>query len=204
MKLEDFCADKNDPRYFLHVPWTWENYSYATNGHIAIRVPALAEYPVAETDKKIHTQTLPQMFIEAHANRNMQLLPAYDKPALPPCPTCQGSGYSQECDECEGEGEVEFENTYNRYHFECRSCDGDGDILGGKEACKYCNGSGKQKDVAIKCGPVFLNFLYLELIETLPGLRIDCSLPDNDTKNPVPFVFDGGEGLLMTMRVPNT
>jgi hypothetical protein len=39
INLRSFCARKSDCRYYLHQPWSRGNYTYATDGHIAVRIP---------------------------------------------------------------------------------------------------------------------------------------------------------------------
>lgn len=54
------------------------------------------------------------------------------------CPWCGGSGFAEQCGECEGTGEVEHECTcgYDHEHV-CHDCDG----AGGSGECFHCEGT---------------------------------------------------------------
>ena len=57
-----------------------------------------------------------------------------------PCPKCNGRGYTQICNDCEGRG------GYEEY-YDCRWCDG-GYVTnkdGKKERCLECGGSGQKR-----------------------------------------------------------
>ena len=41
--LMKFCG-KEDPREWLNAPFSLGDYTYATNGHLIVRVPRVAEY----------------------------------------------------------------------------------------------------------------------------------------------------------------
>lgn len=193
MNLNGFCADGNDVRDYLRAPFNYEGYTYASNGYAIVRVPLLPEYL---TNDKIK----PGKLFDANAGHDLQPLPVYEKPELKPCKTCEGTGKISLCPECDGNGELEVSSDYSEYTVQCKSCDGDGTATGDSKVCDRCQGSGKEKKIPIKVGSVYIALDYLELIETLPNLRMDCTITDNFS--PVPFAFDGGEGLIMQMRAP--
>lgn len=59
--------------------------------------------------------------------------------------------------------------------------------------------NGKQDWVPIRFGDLGVNFHYLKKLRALPGLKIDLS---GSGAVQIPFTFDGGEGLLMSMKFP--
>ena len=110
--LMKFCATGRG-HINISVPWSDGEYSYATNGHVIIRVPRLGD--VHEKD------TAPQ---------TKQLFPYPDPPAwfalaeikLPKTKTV-------DCSECDGEGEVEHKECSScRGHY-CEECNGTGKVI---------------------------------------------------------------------------
>ena len=130
------------------------------------------------------------------------LFPAYgsdtcpDTANLKPCLTCKSTGGVTTCPECDGDGSVYFENTFNSYEPDCETCRGDGVSAGGSETCTTCAGEG-HISTPIKFGGVFLGSQYLKKLAELPNAKIEKT--DNEIP-PVRFKFDGGVGLLMTRR----
>lgn len=64
------------------------------------------------------------------------------------CFQCDGVGINTEfdadadCEECDGDGEVELDNDYNDYICECKSCGGTGKVDSADGICDSCNGKG--------------------------------------------------------------
>ena len=44
-ELQAFCSDRDDIRYYLQKPWSDGVYTYASNGHIIVRVARLPDVP---------------------------------------------------------------------------------------------------------------------------------------------------------------
>lgn len=53
--------------------------------------------------------------------------------------------------------------------------------------------------VPVRFGELAVNLHYLKKLRALPGLKIDLS---GSGAVQIPFTFDGGEGLLMSMKLP--
>jgi hypothetical protein len=118
-----------------------------------------------------------------------------------PCKRCAGTGKSNQCPECDGEGEVTLENDFNEYKCTCQTCSGKGDyrgLSGGKEVpCRECGGTGKDLEhTPVNVNGVLVSDLYLSWIAALPNAEIAVFGP-NDV---VRFRFDGGDGFVMPRR----
>ena len=107
--LQKCCSAYDDLRWYLRKPWSRGEWTYATNGHIMIRVPRLPD--VAENDKSPDAEKLLAKIPPATEWLSV--------PALAPlpkidCPECDGNGtrecsmgYKHPCEECDGTGKVE-------------------------------------------------------------------------------------------------
>lgn len=203
--LQKFCEVSSIRA--LSAPFYKDGYTYASNGHIAVRTPGKH----AEENEAAPYINRPDLW------QHTDVLEWTDLPDFEPkwdsCYRCESTGKSDRCEECDGEGEVEFETDFNTYQVECKSCSGDG-YMSARErntdkTCTLCNGSGRTSKR--ECIPFStltaagqgLNSDYLLLIRELPGIQIEAfpRVLDNLTTVPaVRFRFDGGEGVLMPMR----
>ncbi len=178
--LQKFCADKNSARLALQNPFSRGEWTYATNGHIAVRVARLEE--VLDNEKAPNVEKL----FTAAENRT-----GYQWVDIP---------------------EVTVKT------FECTCCDGGWiEYKSEKIACDECDGTGretKSEPVRFNCDgtEIGLANIYLDLIKKeLPSAQIglikeasvlwSAGLRKEPEPTPVKIKFDGGEGLLMAMRL---
>lgn len=86
---------------------------------------------------------------------------------------------------------------------DCPDCDGRGnehDCPDCECICPSCRGSGiKQPNLAVGIGNSVFSSRLVLLMQTLPGLLVGET---NGTK-PMPFRFEGGDGLVMPMNRPD-
>ena len=99
--LQRFCASEDDPWPHLRQPWSHGERTYATNGHILVYVPRIAEIP--ENAKAPDTTRL----LENATSGEWVLVPETAMPQDVPCEWCEGSGRypldrRHECGECDG------------------------------------------------------------------------------------------------------
>ena len=193
--LQKFCGDED--REPISKPFSRGDYTYATNGFLAVRVPRVP-------DIEENISAVPQLddyFMNAPEPESW-IVPVMEPVKLIDCPDCGGIGKMNKCPECDGEGEVYYDNIYNSYKFDCKTCDGDGVVEAGDGAemvCSGCGGKGKVwPNKQIMQGRLKYTSAILNLIIDLPGIKIE------DT-NPLPyrmvrFSFDGGDGLIMPVR----
>lgn len=83
---------------------------------------------------------------------------------------------------------------------DCDACDGRGrkhDCPDCECVCEACNGDGvRQPTVRVGIGKGVFNHRHVERMQSLPGIRVG----ETDGSRPMPFQFDGGDGLIMPMR----
>lgn len=167
--LQTFCST-DDMRLGLQSPLTINGYTYATDGRIIIKVPAIDGVP--ETTKEI---LIARICAEFSGVKNTGRF----LPVPPPdgnCSTCLGLK-----------------------KIACVFCDCCGwkIDLATDIPCLDCEGSGKgYNDKQVPFEDHELNPIYLRKLLTLPNCKIASNL---DSNNPVSIMFDGGQGLLMPM-----
>ncbi|HAR45674.1 MAG TPA: hypothetical protein DCS42_12300 [Nitrospiraceae bacterium] len=123
------------------------------------------------------------------------------------CKSCDGTGKVITCEDCAGDGEVEYTyeslsgKTYDA-DLECPVCEGRGKINGNGERCEVCEGQGFTiENVPVKVLAIGLSISnhLLRRVRDLPGIMISVKGRVDDLP-PVRFRFDGGDGLIMPMR----
>jgi len=187
-QLKKFCSLDN--RRWLE-PWSKGEYTYACGYAILVRIPRMDSISELENDMpkdaegiiaKTHTQQC-----EYHT------VSGYNSPLTVKCDMCDGKGKDIDCPECDGYGEVYFENDYNNYEFVCESCDGSKRV----DICPECKGTGQ--DVPPSERTDFHGFDFdARLLTLLSGLP-NCKLGLLNDKGANPFIFDGGIGAIMPM-----
>ena len=98
--LMKFCGGKN--QVMLATPFSIGEFTYATNGHILVRVPRLADIPE-------RTDAPPPAKVEEvfnHYKGDYQPIPAVGPIKTKSCPVCKGTGKVQTCPECDGTGKI--------------------------------------------------------------------------------------------------
>lgn len=203
--ITQFC-NAHDPRTSLRQPWTLGEYTYASDGHSIIRVPRIADI-TGEGVSIIHLPWDHDSITEWHPvpsdipdSRRVE------------CKSCEGTGKIITCEDCNGDGEVQYEysslsgKTYDA-DIECPVCEGRGKMNGDGERCEDCDGHGYSfESVAVKVEylGLYVSNHLLKRVKDLPGVMI--SIKGIATPHDLPIVrfkFDGGVGLIMPMRGPN-
>jgi len=208
--LKPFC----DPtRPHLAEPFNRGEHTYATNGRILVRVaklPEAVEVPAApglqQLDSLIPDLTELGEYIE---------LPAIPPEESEPCSDCASRGYllkDIQCPACDGVGWLTCVVCQSDSH-RCKRCNGDRCVPGpdepiNRESCKQCRGEGRHiKQNNLLVGTQRFDCRYLRLLATLPKVRLanstklDSYIKGGQPVGAAKFTFDGGEGLLMPMRV---
>lgn len=197
--LMRFSANQDDPRKFLHAPFSHGEWIYATDGHLAVRVPKTESITAAvngDTPKNIADLFERHKIDTFIDSKEFQNLPPPDK-----CPDCNGSGVSYTCPDCDGCGEFD----HGRHSYDCKGCQATGQVDDGEEeeACSTCRGNGVLQFQPFKIVNWNYNLRYLHKIAELPGMRFAQRPegPDGYGDAAAYFVFDGGEGLLMPVMM---
>lgn len=167
-----FCS-LDDTRPAIKAPFTYGEWTYATDGRICVRVPKddrnFGETPGAPSRRAIET-----IFNDGRDALEEVAIPA-DLPEVPFKP----------CEDCNGSGKVQISQ---RVFMICDECDGCGDW---------------RDIVGVDVGAGRFDTYYLRLIRELPNARlsVDKKRPGLGNSVPALFTFDGGEGRLMPMRM---
>jgi hypothetical protein len=169
MNLQDFCG--GDDYRLISKPVNLDGYAYATNGHIAVRVPGKPEYEKARKDHKWAKQ-LQGWLDDAIPKAKLSPLPDYEAPEPSVCFMCYGHK------EIEDDIEVEEETPT---------------II----PCPKCKGIGTTDEVPVRFGRVCVSHYYLKMLTALPGLLIDLT---GGTTDRIYFIFHGGDGVVMPMK----
>jgi hypothetical protein len=167
--LQQFCGDETGISYLMR-PWSFNDWSYATDSHIVVRIPRRADDAAAGPD---HPAAL-------KAEKYFADLPGGDFVPLPAVTIPTDKTF--DCDECGGTG---------RDHL-CPSCKCVCEECGGTGTDKSPLGS-----ISVGIGDFVIAAKYFLLLHQLPGCLISTRAIDD---GPISFKFDGGEGLLMPLR----
>lgn len=193
--ISKFCGH-NELRTWMNEPNRAGGYLYATNGHVAIRMP---------DDPSIDAADLAPISMMDLFNRlDPSAFTWHDIPSLGDvrkCPVCHGSGLATTpCPDCDGEGDFD----YGHHTYECRHCHGDGFIGAASEKdkdavpCDYCCGTGIEPYDGQDVGTGYFAKRYLLLIsETFPGAKI--GVPE-DRESVAMWRCGDVVGALMPMR----
>lgn len=144
--LQQFCStDRMRP--YLHNPFTIGGFTYATNGHVCVRVAPIDG--VAKQDKPDPGKLFTQYFKDEPRGALEVAMPEIVED-WQECGYCGGSGKEHDCPDC----------TCG----ECTDCDGKGKI---KESLT----------VTISIGNATYDGKYVKQLLDLPGLRFPVSPP---------------------------
>ncbi len=103
--LQRFCAGPDDYRTELRAPWSAGAWTYASNGHIIIRVPRLPDVPENEDAPK----SAESLFPAGPPADGWMPVPVVEMPPLLDCKWCEGTGkddLSADCYDCGGTGKL--------------------------------------------------------------------------------------------------
>lgn len=186
--LQRFCADDH-ARATITKPFSFGDYTYATNGHVCIRVPRMAEV-TPESD------IITRLTWDHEEISGWQEMPyGYLVPPMVLCPSCRGSKLYQACLGCEfnracDEDEMKDCERLMETGARCTECDRDGRVYG------------KRCFRVLMCeGGTNLNGEYLELLRILPGHIWIAPDPKDSLHANVRIRSSAGwDGLLMPMR----
>jgi hypothetical protein len=191
--LQKFCST-DESRYNLHhKPFSQEQWTFATNGHIAIRVPRMAGGPEIKG-----TPDMVKLFdgvIFDHPNRVWVDVPEAVIEVIT-CDVCRGERWVRDCPcesgcaKCRESKGLVPTNADDEFAEECFECDGVGERRSGYVFVKAPKGEVKLASV------------YIELLHLLPNCKLGLLGDESSIGVALCFRFDGGSGLLMPVRHP--
>lgn len=144
LDLQQFCATEDeDARTYLSKPWSMGEFTYATNGHILIRVPRREDVP-ENPDNPITAD-------KVHRVARIEPTDVWRAPTIVGLPPL----VETECDRCDGIGKA----------CHCASCDCDCPECYGKGEIS----SDRGKSASYRGVPFALK--YIRMICALPGVE---------------------------------
>lgn len=199
MELQLFCStQERHIQYGITAPFSKDKWTYATDGCLCIRVPRLPEVtsekgPLAE-----------KLFNEAEFGRAVtvwQPLPMFELKSEN-CDECGGTGYVKTCPRFHKPGDCGAGESpkCRKYNEECNAgCQPEDE---GAFVCTDCDGAGKNERIGNiivdgSAGKVRISAIYLNKIKDLPNVQI----APYDSTSSFRIKFDGGEGLLMPVKM---
>lgn len=184
-------------RPYMYAPFFHPTYNevWATEGHVIIRISPErlnGHYePVVECEKL----KLPQTQIPCQLSCTLDAI----KQALDACPLVDEvitEEYEEQCKECGGTGDVEWEYTdddlHTHYHdFDCPKCGGDGVIRREKEI--HTGKKVHDEKAIVKIGNAIFRWYFLDIVaKALKLIGADViSITANNPLGMTEFVFDG-------------
>lgn len=200
--LAAFCATDHDLLHHLQTPMRGGGYLYATNGHIAVRIP---DDPAVQADHPPFPSLL-ELFGRTTKDSDWQAAPCINPTDYRHCDECLGTGSVRSCDCCDGQGQFERRG----YWHECEPCNASGTVsaepeAAGARSCPVCLGSGIHHHDGVDIGCAHYAARYLWLIGThFLGAEIAPRPFPKDGDQPNPAFWRAGDalGLLMPMRRP--
>lgn len=200
--LMHFCA--TDERPVLEQPWTRDGYTYATNGRILLRVPAVEGIEYNPAAPNIG----PPTFMWEHETTPDEWQDAPEvKPQSTPCEKCGGKGRVKVCPKCKNLRTVfcVCSECYNEHETPCPVCTAGDTIqawLTPENVCMICQGTGsidKITSFKLKNGALASDKYLGMLSAHLQNVQLAGG---SDPMAALLVRFDGGLGYLMPLRDP--
>lgn len=143
-EIQKFCS-KDPTRMTLSQPFQIDEWVYATDGYLAIRIPASSILDqIAQIDNESYIKTLRDFFSSDPVLKSILAFP--EKPEEKECALCQGEGI----------------DTYGHcgHQAECTSCDGSGQAL---------------DDYQVDVGGILFSADVFSRIRGLPNIAIEVN-----------------------------
>jgi len=170
--LLSFCAGDGEFREWLKTPFCVGDFTYATDGHLLVRLPRDARYP--NCDKVDPAKFMGACEAAAYSRPGAVTLPPLPEKQRVECLACKGRGKEHDCPDCD---------------CECVVCDGAGFV------------DHEHRTSTDFAGGIF-NLKYLRQLLGIPDVEIAVGSSDQEKNRPLLFRFPGGYGALMPCRRP--
>lgn len=169
LDLQKFCGT-DWYRPYLHKPFSAEGFTWATNGHVIVRVDAIDGIEPLPKNQSVNVAATLKGLDTAKFFSPSFNLPPEELSSDITCPACEGRGKEHDCPDCE---------------CVCDDCNGKGRVT-------------DEPRTSTTIGGVHFTLRYIHLISSLPGLQISHTAKADGFENkPMIFRFDGGVGALM-------
>jgi hypothetical protein len=211
--LQSFCMSWGD----LSTPFYHNHFVYASDGYSAIRIPAenLDDVLPEKGNRNVAelAEKLDACFVADYSKQESHTLSDFDfEQGAEPCEHCEGAGKLYSCDECHGDGLIEYSTAYNDYEHECDSCDGKGNLTRSEwedafprgnvedadhQDCEECGGTGVlNANPDIYIDEVRFQGRRLKKFMQFEGATIKVAV----AMKPALIEWEGGQGILMPMQ----
>jgi hypothetical protein len=191
--LTPFLKQSDSTTYaWMREPFVLGGWRYATNGFVAVRMPAPGEPDESDASKRFDKMA------EVFTSPEFAPVPWPVGPGVfadIPCRTCDGEGLigRVKCGECDGVGSCDCPHCGQ--DTDCDHCNGKGYVNKGNE-CPTCDGKSHfQQERHQMVGELAVRGDFAVSIRALPNVR----WAGND-KDKIHFLFDGGEGVIMSFQ----
>lgn len=190
-------TDADEFRAFTYVPFFHPVYNevWATDGHVIIRISPDRLNKRYEPVKGCEEIKLPKVLKPCHLSCTYKAI----RKALDACPLVDEvvtEENEEDCKECGGFGEVEWEYTDDNLHryfhnFDCPVCDGEGVIIHKSET--HTGKKVHDENAIVKIGNAFFLWFYLDIVaKALKHIGADViNITANEPLGMTEFVFDG-------------
>ena len=184
-------------RAFTYVPFLHPVYNevWATDGHVIIRISPDRLNGHYEPIKGCEDIKLPKVLEPCHLSCTYKAI----RQAMDACPLVDEvvtEENEEDCKECGGFGEVEWEYTDDNLHryfhnFDCPVCDGEGVIIHKSET--HTGKKVHDENAIVKIGNAFFLWFYLDIVaKALKHIGADViDITANEPCGMTEFVFDG-------------
>lgn len=195
-ELLEMFTEPDGVRAFTYIPFLHPIYNevWATEGHVIIRINPDRLNKHYEPVKGCEELKLPKVLKPCHLSCTYKAI----RQALDKCPLVDEivtEENEEDCRECGGFGEVEWEYTDDNLHkhyqgFDCPVCGGSGVITHKLE--KHTGKKVHDEEAIVKIGNSFFRWYYLDIVaKALAHIGADViSVTANDPMGITEFVFD--------------
>lgn len=207
----NFCDPWSDKKNIKYAPFKRDEFIYATNGRIGIRVKIenVENIPEdIETRTDSYSDTLKNFFANCNdslSTYSYNFMENYLKLATEEeCVGCHGSGKEDLiCECCEGDGKVDVEvecphcSDKWEVRVECHKCEGEGTIRANRghgEPCSCCEGTGKQFSIKVSDSFKISNTCIMAL-RTLNDVLLNMTLQKEQYTTNINFIFKDKAGI---------
>lgn len=196
-ELLEMFTDADGVRAFTYVPFLHPVYNevWATGGRAIIRISPDRLSGHYEPVKGCEELKLPEVLKPCHLSCTYKAI----RQALDECPLVDEvvtEEHEEDCKECGGFGEVEWEytddNLHTHYHdFDCPVCSGSGVITSKKET--HTGKKVHDENAIVKIGKATFLWYYLDIVaKALKHIGADViNITANEPLGMTEFVFDG-------------
>ncbi len=214
--LTKFCQPPGEYRTRLQAPFSAGDWTYATNGHMAVRVARRDDVAETADEYAKAAVALERTFSSAGTFPWRPLDVVIPEVKLERCGICRGLARGVACSACKGEGSHRCDCKHCTAS--CEDCDGSGIARAPMDtpsdnlrACMVCDGRGTVRDTrhVFFGNGLALRAEYLRLVLSLPG-PVFMAVRDDATPHkffktelahaPQLFRFAGGMAAIAPVR----